>query len=88
MNIREYVERAKQIEPRLVNLHDQRDFLLLRKVFEQISWQLQETPEGVVNIPFFGRFISRQVKIQKDGREEVVTRIIFKPASEDVPGKA
>ena len=87
MNLKEYVELAKKIEPKLEKLNDGRGVMLLREVFQQIAWEIKKTTEGIVNVPFFGRFIVKPVEWEKDGQKVVVKRVIFKAIPTDVPGK-
>ena len=88
MNLKEYVGRAKQIGPGLDKLHEGRGVMLLREVFQQIAWQIKGMTEGVVVVPFFGRFIVKQVEREKDGQKSLVKRVIFRIADKDAPNKA
>ena len=78
MDIKEYVDLAKQAESRLENLNDGRAAMLLREVFKQIALEIEGTAEGVVRVPGLGAFNAKQVEREKDGQKIVVKRVLFR----------
>ncbi len=81
MNIKEYVARAKQVEPKLEGFKDAKAVMLLREVFKQIAWEVNETLEGKIKVPGLGLFNVGQVERKKEGQSAVVKRVIFKAVS-------
>ena len=78
MKIKEYVETAKQIEPLLEPLNEARGIMLLREVFHQIAYEINETDNGAVAVPGLGRFIVQRIEREEKGQKVVTHRIVFK----------
>ncbi|GEM_PF-2306859 len=87
MDIREFVHCAKQVEPKLEKLNDERGCMLLREVFKQIAWEIKETTTGVVKVAGLGQFVVKQVEREKDGKKDVVKRVHFQAFSKQPPAK-
>ncbi|GEM_PF-718760 len=78
LNLKEYVQSIKQGAPGLEKLNDQLAVLLLREVFKRIASEIEAAPEGVVKVQGLGRFITKPVVPEKEGKKVVPKQVIFR----------
>lgn len=82
MTLLEIVEAAKLENPNAFGkVNDKRSIAIVRAVLNELGKQVKETEEGPVAVAKFGKFIVRRVKVQKDGKENVQRRVIFRAAN-------
>ena len=77
----EVVKHLKKEKPEMLeNIPEKKAAALIRNAWIQLGKHIDETGEGVINVPGFGNFRVRQVEREKDGQTVTVKRIIFRPA--------
>lgn len=80
MNLQELVKNAKEKNPELFErIPDGKAVALVRAVLNDVAEQLGNADEGTVMVAGLGRFVVRQVEVEKDGQKETRKRIVFMP---------
>lgn len=60
------------------NIHESRAEKIVQAVLAELGQQVRSTQEGMIEIGSFGKFIVRQVKVDKDGQEVMLRRVVFR----------
>jgi hypothetical protein len=79
MKLDELVLQVKQLEPDLAAIDDKYAVVLLRKVFEQIHKQIDDTKVGPVRVRGLGQFQVKMVEREKNDQKQSIKRVVFRP---------
>lgn len=75
----ELVEVMKKNNPDLLKqIPDERAARIIRTALMQLGEEIDAVNEGVVKAPGLGNFQIKQIQREKDGKTEIVKRIILK----------
>ncbi len=77
MKMNEFVQQLRTENEKLIgNMPEKRTARLVRAIVSQIGAQIDQTDEGIVQIPGLGRFIVKQVT--PEGKSTAEKRVLFR----------
>lgn len=80
MNLQELVKSAKEKDPELFErIPEGKAVALVRAALNDVAAQVASSTEGTVVVAGLGRFVTRQVEVEKDGKKETRKRTVFMP---------